>query len=199
MKRLATILIILCISVSASADEIYRVARVVDGDTLILEQRRRTIKVRLIGIDTPEMHDSDKLVEDAERSGEDIRTVKDLGKRSSQFASKLVKNRMVRLEYGGERHDRHGRTLAYVFFRMTDKEFADKTGQRFPKRQAPEVREYLLNRAMVEYGYAFAYTKFPFTYRKEFIRLQGKAREQGLGLWGRDGRGRDMRRLSAGE
>ena len=52
---------------------------------------------------------------------------------------------------------------------------------------------------MVEYGYAFAYTKFPFAYRKEFIRLQGEAREQGMGLWGQGGRGRDMRRLSVGE
>lgn len=199
MKRFAAILIILCIGVSASADDIYKVARVVDGDTLILEGQRRPIKVRLIGIDTPEMHDSDKLVEDAERSGADIRTVQGLGKRSSQFASKLVKNRMVRVEYGSERQDRHGRTLAYVFFRMKDKEFADKTGQRFPKKQAPEVREYFLNRAMVEYGYAFAYTKFPFTYRKEFVRLQGEAREQGLGLWGKGGGGKDMRRLSVGE
>ena len=49
------------------------VRRVVDGDTLILESGER---VRLIGIDTPEMHESDKLYSDSQRSHQDIETIK---------------------------------------------------------------------------------------------------------------------------
>ncbi|MDP3042536.1 MAG: hypothetical protein Q8N62_07465, partial [Candidatus Omnitrophota bacterium] len=49
------------------------VTRAVDGDTLVLENRER---VRLIGIDTPEMHESNKLNRDAQRSGQDVETIK---------------------------------------------------------------------------------------------------------------------------
>ncbi len=45
------------------------VKRAVDGDTLVLGSGER---VRLIGIDTPEIHDSKKLYRDSQRSGQDI-------------------------------------------------------------------------------------------------------------------------------
>jgi len=52
------------------------VKRVVDGDTLVLEDSR---KVRLIGVDTPEVHKSNKLRKDSERTGQDIRIIQELG------------------------------------------------------------------------------------------------------------------------
>lgn len=55
------------------------VKRVVDGDTLVLENGER---VRLIGIDTPEMHESNKLYRDAQRTEQDITTIQKLGRRS---------------------------------------------------------------------------------------------------------------------
>ncbi len=54
------------------------VTRVIDGDTLKLESGER---VRLIGIDTPEMHESDKLYRDSQRTGQDARTIKAMGKK----------------------------------------------------------------------------------------------------------------------
>jgi len=51
-------------------EEGYYVERVVDGDTLKLSNKER---VRLIGIDTPEVHYSDKLVRDSKKSGKDIK------------------------------------------------------------------------------------------------------------------------------
>ena len=44
------------------------VKRVVDGDTLVLSNGE---KVRLIGVDTPEYHSSNKLRKDAERQKRD--------------------------------------------------------------------------------------------------------------------------------
>lgn len=40
-----------------------------------------------------------------------------------------------------------------------------------------------VNARMVERGYAFAYTVYPFEYMKNFIELERKARESELGLW----------------
>ena len=69
---------ILSSSISLSKDY-YIVKQVVDGDTLLLKNGQR---VRLIGVDTPEVHVSKKLYRDAGRSHRDIKTIRDLGKRA---------------------------------------------------------------------------------------------------------------------
>jgi len=58
------------------------VKRVVGGDMLLLTNGKR---VRLIGVDTPEVHESRKLYRDAERSGRDMKTIKGLGRGASEF------------------------------------------------------------------------------------------------------------------
>lgn len=75
------------------------VERVVDGDTIIVEDVGR---VRLIGVDTPEtVHPN--------------RPVEFFGKEASAFTKRLLEGKQVRLEYDQERQDRYGRTLAYVY------------------------------------------------------------------------------------
>jgi micrococcal nuclease len=64
-------LISLFLSVPSHSKEIfYRVKRVVEGDTLFLTNGER---VRLIGVGTPEVHESEKLYRDAKRSGGTLR------------------------------------------------------------------------------------------------------------------------------
>ena len=71
---------------SHSQDNLYRVKRVVDGDTLLLTNGDRG---RLIRVDTPEVHESKKLYRDAERTGRDIKTIRALGKKASAFTKSL--------------------------------------------------------------------------------------------------------------
>ena len=92
--------------------EFYYVARVVDGDTIKLSNNER---IRLIGVDTPELHYSDKLLRDSKRSGKDIKTIQSLGAKASKFTKDLCLNKKVRLEYDVEKHDRYGRLLAYIY------------------------------------------------------------------------------------
>ena len=73
--------------------------RVIDGDTIVLDGNE---KVRLIGIDAPELND---LREPVQHLGEDC----------YRFAKGLVEGKRVRLEYNQERIDKYGRTLAYVY------------------------------------------------------------------------------------
>lgn len=79
----------------------YRVERVVDGDTLILADVERT-RVRLIGIDTPELA----------RDGKPAEPLADEAKR---WLAEQIEGREVRLEFDIERFDQYDRTLAYVY------------------------------------------------------------------------------------
>jgi micrococcal nuclease len=135
------------------------VTRVVDGDTLELETGER---LRLIGIDTPEMHDSPKLTRDSQRTKRDINTIKKLGKRAYQFTRQLVEGKMVSLEFDVERYDKYNRLLAYVFLK-------DGT---------------FVNAKIIEEGHASLMTIPPnVKYANLFLRLYQKSRAQNRGLW----------------
>jgi len=73
--------------------------RVIDGDTVLLDGDER---VRLIGVDTPELH----------REGTPVQY---FAREASAFTRGRVQGRRVRLEYDRERRDKYGRTLAYVY------------------------------------------------------------------------------------
>ena len=135
------------------------VTRVVDGDTLVLENSQR---VRLIGIDTPEIHDSFKLSRDIKRSGTDAASIKRMGKESYEFTKKLVEGKKVKLEFDVERYDKYKRILAYVYL-------ADGT---------------FVNAEIVAQGYASLLTYPPnVKYADLFLKLYRLARENKRGLW----------------
>lgn len=84
---------------SPAAPDEARVVRVVDGDTLVVTGG---VRVRLIGIDTPESVDPRRPVEC-------------FGKEAAAALERLVPpGTPVRLAYDVERTDRYGRTLAYL-------------------------------------------------------------------------------------
>ena len=135
------------------------VTRAVDGDTLVLENSER---VRLIGIDTPEMHESNKLNRDAQRSGQDLSTIKQLGRQSYEFTKNLVQGKRVRLEFDVERYDKYKRILAYVY--LLDGTF--------------------VNAKIVQEGYASLMTYPPnVKYADLFLKLYQEARQNQRGLW----------------
>ena len=141
------------------------VARIVDGDTFELSDGTM---LRLIGIDTPEVHPSPKLSRDVERSDMDRETIRELGRRASAYAAELALGKSVELEYGsGRRTDRYGRTLAYVWV-------LDEYGRRL----------YRVNDRLVADGYANIYSGIPFEYSDEYLEYEREAREEGRGLWG---------------
>lgn len=133
--------------------------RTIDGDTIELNNGQR---VRLIGIDTPEMHYSNKLLKDARRSQRDIRTIQEMGVRSWHFTRSLCQGKSVRLEFDVEKRDRYGRLLAYVY--LEDGTF--------------------LNAKILEEGYGQIMTVPPnVKYAEHFLKLQEDARLKGKGLW----------------
>jgi len=136
------------------------VERVVDGDTLKLSTGE---KVRLIGVDTPELYYSEKLLKDSKRSGDSVETIQFLGAKASRFTRKLCLNKKVRLEYDVEKRDRYKRLLAYVY--LEDGTF--------------------LNAKIIEEGYGQLMTIPPnVKYADYFRKLERQARNDKKGLWG---------------
>jgi len=138
-----------------------RVKRVIDGDTVELENRER---VRLIGIDTPETRYGSKLARDARRTKQEYETIIAMGKRAAAFTKSLVEGKNVRLEFDAEKRDRYGRTLAYVYL--------------------PDGK--MLNAEILKAGYAHVYTFQPNVKHVDlFLEMQREAKENERGLWGK--------------
>ncbi len=167
MRPLLLTTLILFLGLTASCakidyDHVF-ISRVIDGDTLKLANGPR---VRLIGIDTPEMYKSKKLYRDARRSKHDLQTIQELGRRSYAFTRKLAEGKLARLEFDVEKRDTYGRTLAYVFI----------------KSDAAE--EIFLNAEIVKQGYASLMTFPPnVKYVDLFRKLYRQAQEDNKGLW----------------
>ena len=81
-----------------------RVVKVVDGDTIHVRVGSRRIKVRYIGMDTPETH----------KPGTPVQC---FGRAATAYNSRLVSGRQVELRTDVETRDRYGRLLAYVYRR----------------------------------------------------------------------------------
>ena len=101
---LATLLALLPAPVTSQGDSAtVQVVRVIDGDTIqvccVFGDR---VKVRYIGVDTPETHHP-------------MRGVEPYGKKAAEANRKLVDGKTVRLEFDVQQLDRYGRTLAYVY------------------------------------------------------------------------------------
>jgi len=82
----------------------YKVSKVIDGDTLSILMDGKTIKVRVIGINTPETVDPRRKVEC-------------FGKEASDQAKKLLSGKSVRLEADPTQDDKdkYRRLLRYVY------------------------------------------------------------------------------------
>ena len=87
-----------------SSDFVWMVTKVVDGDTIWVEGEGERLKVRLIGVDTPETVHPTKEVEC-------------YGPESSDFAKETLAGNQVAIvtDTSQGEVDKYGRTLAYVF------------------------------------------------------------------------------------
>jgi len=84
-------------------DVLYKVVRIVDGDTYVLEDDNGTKeKIRIIGADTPETKHPKKGLEP-------------FGNEATAFAKKYLTDKVVRLKFEKGKRDRYERVLAHVY------------------------------------------------------------------------------------
>lgn len=130
-----------------------------------------TLRVRLRG----EERTVRLLGIDAPEKGHPSRPVEFLARESAGHLERLVAGRAVLLEPDREDADEYGRLLRYVFLLPPDGRLA--------------------NLEMVRDGYARALTRFPFSRKAEFLRVEDRARLDGKGVW-RDGGMAELRWLT---
>ncbi len=84
--------------------QLYKVSRVIDGDTLEIENNGSFQKIRLIGVDTPETSDPRKEIEC-------------FGVEASNKSKELLEGKQIRLESDPtqQNKDRYERLLRYIY------------------------------------------------------------------------------------
>jgi len=142
----------------ALAEGEYAVERAVDGDTIIVVADGQRLRVRLTGIDTPEVFDP-------RGTGERLPQPQPYGEAASAFTKEFISGGKVRLRFGRRRIDRYDRLLAFVF-----------------------VDGRMLNEELVRAGLAevniYAGDESSLTRRLE--KAEREARQARRGIWSRD-------------
>jgi micrococcal nuclease len=80
----------------------FKVIRVVDGDTIVVDYKGKYEKVRLLCVNTPESVHPDKKQNSP------------MGKVASNYTTESLKRKYVDLEFEGTKRGKYGRLLAYV-------------------------------------------------------------------------------------
>lgn len=137
-----------------------KVVKVIDGDTFYAVIGSNEIKVRLIGVDTPESVHTDAS----------LNTV--WGTYASDYTKGiLIEDKTVYLEYDEDPVDKYGRTLAYVWLSQDTSDI-----------------ENMLNAILVKDGYAYDKVFKPNDkYATIFEQLRVGAQDSGTGLWADEG------------
>ena len=148
---------------SLYGQDMARVKRVIDGDTLKVNYKVKEESIRLIGIDAPESWPNKKAKSDAQRSGEDLKTITAMGKEATNYVKSLVKpGDTVRIEFDVQKRDKYGRLLVYLYLSNAK----------------------MLNEEIVRAGYAYLMTIPPnVKYQERFLKAYREARESSRGLW----------------
>lgn len=114
------------------------VVRVIDGDTIVVREEGKEVKVRLIGVDTPESVDTRTKVQC-------------FGKEAAAFTTKLLSGEQVRLEPDATQTDTdiYGRLLRYVYIadgqlvndRLIREGYAHEYTYKIPYQKQVQFRE----------------------------------------------------------
>lgn len=134
-----------------------------DGDTARVVLNGLSTRVRLIGMDTPEISAGARAERQGAELGKDVGTIIALGRQAKAAAERLAPpGTRVRVELDVQTYDRYNRLLAYLWL--------------------PNSR--MINEELVRGGYATVLTIPPnVRYVDRFVRAQREAREAGRGLW----------------
>ncbi|AEH24606.1 thermonuclease [Pyrococcus yayanosii CH1] len=138
------------------------IIKVVDGDTVYVRLDNGTVeKVRLVGVDTPELEPAGMYP--GEYDGiKNITCLVEWGFRAKEFAEEWLEGKRVILVLDPlqPKRDRYGRLLAYVYVDGVD-----------------------FNAELVKRGLARVYVEGSFEKKGEYLRYQREAVKRELGLW----------------
>lgn len=136
------------------------VTQVSDGDTVHVRLNGRDERVRLIGVNCPEISHPDLHIKG-----------QPYGEQAAAYTRKRLSGKRVWLEFDVQQRDRYGRLLAYVWL-SPPAAFTEK-----------EIRAKMFNAELLLNGHAQVVTVPPnVKYADLFAKFQRGAREKGKGL-----------------
>jgi len=151
-------LLLLLASTSSAAKLTGQVTWIYDGDTLKIENIGT---VRLIGIDTPESKASPRDRFYTKRYPISKKKLRKIASQAKHYNINNAKGKRVKLELDHTHRDKYDRLLAYVYL--------------------PNGK--MLNRVLLKKGLATVFRRYDFQYKKDFLKIEKKARKNKRGLW----------------
>ncbi len=155
----------LCMAAVAAEGQRYKLQKIEDGDTLVVELAGGPERIQLAGIDAPEDTPNPKLQRDAQRTGLSEDVLLSIGDVSTSHLKRLVSpGQQVMLSGNLNRRDKYGRISLVVM---------DDQGNS-------------LNEKMVADGYAVVLNRYPLdsAFRDQLKQKESEAIKQKRGLWG---------------
>ena len=172
LKSITVAICLMCFCIipqSLKGQHLY-VSAVLDGEHVVLSNGER---VELIGVDAVEKFSGTEQWQDVMRLGADRESIETKGGIAAAYLSVLVKSRKILVSY--QEGSDSELSYKYVNFRPAFVFVLDSEGR----------LDFLLNKKLIEEGYAFADAQTPDAYKEQFIALQNQAMVNGKGLWGR--------------
>jgi micrococcal nuclease len=136
----------------ANAEEV-KLVRVIDGDTFVITPN---VRVRLIGINAPEMDKNGKPEPYAVKA-------------KSTASQKLTNATKIRLETDGSKYDKYNRRLALVYVKSGNKEIL--------------LNEYLIEQGLATFESQYYYSE---KMKTKFKAAERKAKMNRKNLWKND-------------
>ena len=142
---------------------VINVINVIDGDTVSVFFEGQEESIRLIGIDTSESWENEKVIRDAQRYGITVDQMIALGNIATTFVEVLIKpGDTLIIEFDKQKRDVYGRLLGFVFLE----------------------NGIMLNEEILRSGYAEIITIPPnVKYIKELYNAYLEAKENRKGFW----------------
>jgi micrococcal nuclease len=157
MKFITFFIATLLLMFSVVQAEEVKLVRVIDGDTFVIEP---DIRVRLIGVDTPELNLS---------KGKNAKPEPYAVKAKSYAKQKLEKATKIRLESDGAKYGKYKRRMALVYVTGKDK-------------KEILLNEYLLEQGLAKFESQYSYSK---EMKTRFKAAEQKAKNEKKNLWRR--------------
>lgn len=140
-------------STNSASEKLYKVTRVIDGDTIEIDYQGTPKKLRYIGIDTPETVDP-------------RRPVQCFGKEASKENKRIVEGKLVSIEKDVTEIDKFDRLLGYIYLKLDD-------------ASTLFVNDYLVRQG---FAFSYPYPP-DIKHQERFNQAQTEARENNRGLW----------------
>ena len=158
------------------------IERVMDGDTFRLSNGQ---KLKLAGVNAPELHDTPKLPQEARRFHKEVWAFRSLSDQAERLAQRLVRetNKEILVESSTQTVDEQGNLLGYIYMpvsKLDSETIVDgETVTEQNGRYQVFLNAYLLRIGLAELTPSTLDPK----YQDLFSRLELEAKKNKKGLW----------------